>query len=94
MHGHWLLARLARLFPDAPFAAEARAALDASLTPGEYRRRGRRTCQAKGRASFERPYGLAWLLQLAAELREWDDPQARRWAAALAPLVKAAAARV
>ena len=31
-----------------------------------------------GRAAFERPYGLAWLLQLAAELREWDDPQARR----------------
>ena len=27
--------------------------------------------------AFERPYGLAWLLQLAAELREWEDPQAR-----------------
>src|ERR1044071_5296445 len=26
VHGHWLLARLARTFPDAPFAADARAA--------------------------------------------------------------------
>jgi len=27
VHGHWLLVRLVRLFPDAPFAAPARAAL-------------------------------------------------------------------
>src|SRR5216110_407645 len=32
VHGHWLLARLARTFPDAPFAADARAALKESLT--------------------------------------------------------------
>src|SRR6476661_5165593 len=32
VHGHWLLARLARRFPDAPFAAKARAALEQSLT--------------------------------------------------------------
>src|ERR671912_46452 len=31
VHGHWLLARLARLLPDAPFAARARAALERSL---------------------------------------------------------------
>src|SRR5262245_57030158 len=30
--------------------------------------------QAEGRTAFERPYGLAWLLQLSAELRESDDP--------------------
>ena len=33
VHGHWLLARVARLFPDAPYAASARAALERSLTP-------------------------------------------------------------
>src|SRR5688572_33324469 len=32
VHGHWLLARLLRLSPAAPYAAEARAALDRSLT--------------------------------------------------------------
>ena len=40
---------------------------------------------ADGRTAFERPYGLAWLLQLAAELQEWDDPQARQWSATLRP---------
>src|SRR5881628_4134217 len=33
VHGHWLLARLGRLYPDAAFAPQARAALAASLTP-------------------------------------------------------------
>src|SRR5687768_18491390 len=32
VHGHWLLVRLARRFPDAPFAKDARAALAKSLT--------------------------------------------------------------
>lgn len=50
--------------------------------------------RAEGRASFERPYGLAWLLQLATELQEWDDPQAREMAANLQPLEQAAIERV
>src|SRR5215813_15119465 len=32
VHGHWLLARLTRLFPHAPFAVEARRAVGESLT--------------------------------------------------------------
>lgn len=93
VHGHWLLVRLARRFPDSPFAPKAREALGKSLTP-EHIATEVRYLEAKGRTTFERPYGLAWLLQLAAELDEWDDPQARQWAAALAPLAKASAARL
>jgi len=93
VHGHWLLARLARLFPDAPFAPRARAALAGSLTDANIAAEARYLA-APGRTSFERPYGLAWLLQLAAELREWQDPQAQQWAAALRPLESAAAARL
>lgn len=99
VHGHWLLARVARLFPEAEFAAPARAALARSLTDanvaGELR-----YLSGAGRVSFERPYGLAWLLQLAAELREWahDDTagagEAAGWAEALAPLEAAAAVRL
>jgi hypothetical protein len=93
VHGHWLLARLARLHPDAPFAAPARAALAKSLTPEHIA--GEVEYLAKpGRVSFERPYGLAWLLQLAAELREWNDPEARQWAAALEPLESEALVRL
>src|SRR5690606_33649162 len=76
-----------------PFAAAARAALGRSLTPENVAAEVA-YLTAEGRASFERPYGLAWLLQLVAELRAWDDPDARRWAAALAPLEDAAAERL
>jgi hypothetical protein len=85
VHGHWLLVRLLRTMPDGELTQAATAALDANLTPetiaGEIA-----YFEAEGRAGFERPYGLAWLLQLGAELREWDDPRARRWSAAIAPL--------
>ena len=85
VHGHWLLVRLLRLFPDAPFAAAARAELARSFTTqniaGEvaYLKRA-------DRVPFERPYGLAWLLQLSAELRGWNDAQGREWAGVLKPL--------
>jgi DUF2891 family protein len=35
---------------------------------------------------FERPYGFAWLLELASVLRTWPDSQAKRWSANMAPL--------
>jgi hypothetical protein len=93
VHAHWLLARLARTFPQAPFAPKAREALAKSLTAANLEAEVR-YLGAPGRVSFERPYGLAWLLQLAAELREWEDPQAREWAAALKPLETASAGRI
>jgi hypothetical protein len=85
VHAHWLLARLARLEPDAPFAAAARNALATSFDSG---RIAREVAYLEGpdRGPFERPYGLAWLLQLAAELEEWHDPQAQLWRASLRPL--------
>ena len=92
VHGHWLLVRLCRTYPEAPFVDEARAALAESFVPVkvaievEY-------LTGEGRKTFERPYGLAWLLQICAELHEWDDPQARQWAAALEPLERLAAER-
>jgi hypothetical protein len=85
VHGHWLLARLARTFPDASFSREARGALKRSLTSANIKEEVA-YLNGKGRASFERPYGLVWLLQLCAELREWDDPLARELSANLRPL--------
>ncbi len=93
VHGHWLLVRLTRLFPEADFAAAARAALERSFRAEavslevDYLR-------GEGRASWERPYGLAWLLQLGAELAEWDDADAQRWSQVLAPLEEVAAERL
>jgi hypothetical protein len=93
VHGHWLLVRLVRTFPDAPFAAAARDALKKSLT-AENLKEEANYLRGNGRASFERPYGLSWLLQLCAELREWDDPQAREMSANLHPLEEVAVERL
>jgi hypothetical protein len=93
VHGHWLLVRLVRTFPDAPFAQSARDALLQSLT-AENLAQEATYLQGQGRASFERPYGLAWLLQLVAELREWDDPQAKEMSANLRPLEQVALERL
>jgi Protein of unknown function (DUF2891) len=93
VHGHWLLARLIRAFPDAPFAADALAALKTNLTPvriaGEVA-----YLNGTGRESFERPYGLAWLLQLSAELREARTPDAAAMSSTLEPLEAAVVARL
>lgn len=86
VHGHWLLVRLLRVGPqDAAWRGEAVEKLNQSFTAeklaGEVANFSR-----PARGSWERPYGLAWYLQLMTELREWDDPQAKAWLAILQPL--------
>jgi hypothetical protein len=93
VHGHWLLVRLARTFPEAPFARQAMAEVRRSLTPPNIAAEVR-YMQRDGRVTFERPYGLAWLLQLAAELREWDTESTGKFSAALKPLEKTARDRL
>jgi len=91
VHGHWTLARGARLHPDAAWAEEARRSLARSLTAENL---ARELAFLERRPGFERPYGLAWLLQLAAELRGWDTPAVHAWVQALAPLEELAAKRL
>ena len=94
VHGHWLLVRLARLADGATLAPAARDALAQNLTRDNITAE-LRYLRGSGRTSFERPYGLAWLLQLAAELREWrGDRQAAGWLAALEPLERETAQRI
>ncbi len=93
VHGHWLLVRLIRRFPTASFVPSAREALRQSLTAQNIIQESA-YLRAEGRSSFERPYGLAWLLQLTAELREWNDPAAREMTANLQPLEQAALERL
>ena len=86
VHGHWLLVRLLRVGPDdAPWHAEALAKLEKNFTTenidGEIANFAR-----PERGSWERPYGVAWFLQLMSELRQWDAPNARIWQDRLEPL--------
>src|SRR2546430_9885780 len=51
VHGHWLLVRLLRTFPDAPFAAAARDAVGSSLTAENLKQETAYT-RGKGSARF------------------------------------------
>jgi hypothetical protein len=92
VHGHWLLVRLLRTVPGLPGAAQIRVALDANLSAGNIAAEVA-YFTAPHRQGFERMYGWAWLLQLAAELHAWDDDDARRWTTNLAPLTELIATR-
>jgi hypothetical protein len=89
VHGYWTLATLLQRFPDMPEADAIRALFAEMLTPekvaGELAYLSRPMS-----AGFERPYGWAWLLKLAAELSAHED---RRAFEAIAPLAEAFADR-
>ena len=92
VHGHWMLVRLLKMFPDLPQAREIRKAIDGNLTAQnilievEY-------LHQRNRKSFERTYGWSWLLKLADELYTWNDPDGKRWSKNLQPLADAVVVR-
>ncbi|MEL6541843.1 MAG: DUF2891 domain-containing protein [Pseudomonadota bacterium] len=93
VHGHWLLTRIL-MTQEAPiYEAEIREKLARSFT--EQSMAGEVAYYtSEGRGSFERPYGIAWYLQLVAELEESDDPQLSEWRETLRPLEDAIVAQV
>ncbi len=92
VHGHWLLVRVVKQFPDLPEAKRIRDVLNDHLTAEKIKTEAAHFARADAK-SFERPYGWTWLLKLAAELHAWDDADARTWAANLKPLADVIAAR-
>ena len=88
VHGHWMLVRLLRMFPNLPEADEIRKAIGVNLTEQNILIEAAYLKQ-KNRQSFERTYGWAWLLKLAEELSLSNDPDARAWSHNLQPLVDA-----
>jgi hypothetical protein len=92
VHGYWLLATLLRLFPAMREAAKIEQLFDRQLTPAKVRAEVRYLGQPL-RATFERPYGWAWLLMLWAELSRHSSKKGERWSSAVAPLAAAFAER-
>ncbi len=85
VHTHWLLLRFLRRLPSWALRTEVEATLDAAFTANKVRVEAEYLARRPG---FERPYGLAWLLLLAAEAHptHWREP--------LAPLAAAGRANV
>jgi hypothetical protein len=92
VHGHWMLVRLLRLFPDLPERQQIRAALAENLSAKNLQAEADYFNRPNAK-SFERTYGWAWLLKLAEELHGWDDPDAKQWSRNLRPLTDAIVAR-
>lgn len=88
VHGHWMLVRLLKRYPELPEAEQIRAVLSRNLQLANIEVEARYLAHPQ-RKSFERPYGWGWLLKLAEELHTWDDPQGQEWANNLRPLTSA-----
>ncbi|WP_445620194.1 DUF2891 domain-containing protein [Kushneria sp. Sum13] len=87
VHSYWLLVRVSRLYPTSEITARITALLQRNITAekvaGELA-----YFQAPGRGGFERPYGWAWLLKLAAELESSPHETMQQAARTLAPLTR------
>ena len=87
VHGHWMLIKLLKEFPDMARATAIRETIHRHLTRDNIDLELAYFNTRFGK-SFERTYGWAWLLKLAEELYTWDDPQGQIWYANLQPLAK------
>lgn len=92
VHGHWAMVRVLRTFPNLPTAREIREKLNAHLNT-ERLSAELKYLKAERNKTFERPYGWGWFLRLAAETCAFDDPDARRWNAAVKPVAEHLSAR-
>lgn len=85
VHGHWMLIKLLKEFPALEKGNQIRTRLAENinreniLKEVEYFNR-------ESEKSFERTYGWAWLLKMAEELQNWDDPLAVELSESLQPL--------
>ncbi|MFW8590064.1 DUF2891 domain-containing protein [Glaciecola sp. 2405UD65-10] len=86
VHGHWLLSRIAHMHPETVHFERIINSLDKSFSEANLAGELAYFERSDTGTSFERPYGLAWCLQLTSELREWDHPKAKEWLAILHPL--------
>ncbi|MCA9190075.1 MAG: DUF2891 domain-containing protein, partial [Planctomycetales bacterium] len=85
VHGHWVLVRLMKEYPELPVAEVARKRLAEHLTQANLQVEADYFLP-KDNKSFERMYGWAWALRLVAELHTWDDPDGRQWRDNIRPL--------
>ncbi len=85
VHGHWMLVRLLKQFPNLPEAASIRNTINQTITQENILQEVKYFDMPLANG-WERTYGWAWLLKLDEELLNWNDADAKRWHAYLQPL--------
>lgn len=86
VHGHWMLVRVLRNFPESKNADKIEKMLDNSFDIQKMKIEADYFSKYENAKNFERTYGWAWLLKLDNELMTWSDPKASEWHKALQPL--------
>lgn len=93
VHGHWLLVRMLNTAGDKVDREKIINKLNVSFTDenigGEMA-----SLVRDNNPAFERPYGLAWFLQLTTELRQSELSDAAQWLELLTPLEEEIVARL
>lgn len=91
VHGHWLLAVAAERAEDETIRERAIETLRVSLTE---RKIAAEVSYMEPRPAFERPYGLAWLVELHGELSRTSVVELQDLAPVLEPLVDVAVGHI
>ena len=86
VHGHWMLVKLLKIYPNIKGRDKIIALLENSLQVEKIKIEAAYFTKFKTTKTFERTYGWAWVLKLDQELLEWNDPLAKKWHTALQPL--------
>ncbi|MEL6926717.1 MAG: DUF2891 family protein, partial [Bacteroidota bacterium] len=76
VHGHWMLVRLLKNFPDLPEGEEIREKISANINAANIA--GEVNYFAKASKSWERMYGWSWLMKLSEELLGWEDADGKQ----------------
>lgn len=79
VHGHWLLVRILKTFPDIANKDSIVACLENSFQTDKIAQEAAYFKAYTSSNTFERTYGWAWLLKLDEELLTWNHPDAKRW---------------
>jgi len=85
VHGHWLLARAAALFPNTDLAQNVSTVFNKQFTTEKVEQE-LKYFQRKTASHFERTYGWAWLLKLQEELEKSALETGSTWNMILRPL--------
>lgn len=88
VHGHWLLVKVLKTFPDISIRDSIIQTLSNSFQPGKIKAEAEYFSKYKTSSSYERTYGWAWLLKLDEELYTWNDPLGKQWHETLQPLTQ------
>ncbi len=88
VHGHWVLVRLLKSYPDIANRTEIIDVLSKSFTLENMQDEAAYFSKYSVSSTFERTYGWAWLLKLDEELATWNDPIAQKWHQSMQPLTQ------